>query len=92
MNKWLLYYNVVKVSDMNTCSLNDSPSLLTHSDNTRCPGYSTSNVLFTSYGRNPMGFSVNIGQREVCVSSRQEYYASFCNHTLSKLVKDDKSI
>ena len=49
-------------------------------------------VLYSSYGRNSMGFSFEIGRQEVCVNSRQEYYASFCNDTLSEFLKDDKNI
>ena len=91
INKWLLYYNVVEVSDMNTYSANDSLSY-THSDNTRCPGYSTSILSFNSYGYNQIRKFFGILLPEVCVSSRQEYYASFCNDTLSELLENSKSI
>ena len=91
INKWLLYYNVVEVSDMNTYSANDSLSY-THSDNTRCPGYSTSILLFSSYGRNQTGFYFRTGRPDICVSSRQEYHVSICNDSLSELLKNSKSI
>ena len=64
----------------------------THSDNTKCLGYSTNMFSFASYGINPMGFFFVTGRLEVCVSSRQGYYASFCNDTLSELLRNSKSI
>ena len=65
INKWMLYYNVVKVSDMNTYPANDFLSY-THSDNTRCPRYSTNILSVNSYGYNQMRVFWNCSTRSLC--------------------------